>query len=188
MREAESRFFHAEAKIEADFRKDLAAALALGDRVDVFLLDFEMEDTPSDFLFWDTRLEDHEFPILPYGKKSKVLKQMTLTEEQRAELLPPLQKVVGLEKDNYGGAFCHFPIHGVRVFSGDKVIFHSSFCWACSNFAVNYPDEPAWVAIFGNELYEVISRLMPVPASELERFREKYPEAVRKKDDKDPAK
>jgi len=49
--DAESRYYKAQSIIQSAFRKDLAAALTKGDRVDVCLLDFEMEDTPSDFYF-----------------------------------------------------------------------------------------------------------------------------------------
>lgn len=172
--EAESRFFEAKSKIESDYRRDLAALLAKGDRIEVFLLDFEMEDTPSDFLFWDTRLEEDEFPIIPYGSKSKILKRSILTAGQRSDFLPALQKVVGIQGEIDGGALCHFPIHGVRVFSGNKVIFQTSFCWACNNFAIRYPDAPAWVGIRGGELFDAFNKIIPIPQSELERFDAKF--------------
>src|SRR5690606_33480916 len=116
---AELRYYEAKSKIESDYRKDLAAALAKGDRIEVYLLDFEMEDTPSDFFFWENRLEEDEFPIIPYGSKSKVLIRSILTPQQREDFLPKLQKAVGIQGEIDGGAFCHFPIYGVRVFSGE---------------------------------------------------------------------
>jgi hypothetical protein len=180
--ETESRFYEAKSKIQSDYRRDLAAVLAKGDRIDVYLLDFETEDTPSDFLFWDTRLEEDEFPIIPYGSKSKILKRSTLSAEQKLEFMPKLQEVVGIQGEIDGGAFCHFPIHGVRVYAGDTIIFQSSFCWKCNNFSVSYPDRPAWVAIRGAGLFEVFSKLMPIPQSELDRFNVKYgpkPEATK---------
>lgn len=171
---AELRFYDAKSKIQSDYRRDLAAVLAKGDRIEVYLLDFETEDTPSDFLFWDTRLEENEFPIIPYGGKSKILKRSTLTAEQKLKFMPKLQEVVGIQGKIDGGAFCHFPIHGVRVYAGDTIIFQSSFCWKCNNFAVSYPDRPAWVAIRGVDLFEAFSKLMPIPQSELDRFNVKY--------------
>ena len=48
---AESRYYEAKTVIQSAFRKELSASLAMGDRVDVFLLDFEMEDTPSNLCF-----------------------------------------------------------------------------------------------------------------------------------------
>ncbi|WP_193215176.1 hypothetical protein [Luteolibacter marinus] len=172
--EAESRYFEAQAIMQSAFRKDLSAALAKCDRVDVFLLDFEMEDTPSNFYFWENRLEDGEFPIIPYGKKSKILRQATLTAEQKLVFIPKLQEVVGVQGNIDGGAFCHFPIHGVRVYASDEIIYQSSFCWKCNNFAVSYPDGPAWVSIRGADLFEEFSKLMPIPQAEIDRFNAKY--------------
>ena len=171
---AESRFYDAKSKIRSDYRRDLAAVLAKGDRIEVYLLDFETEETPSDFLFWDTRLEEDEFPIIPYGSKSKILNRSTLTNEQRGVFLPKLQEVIGVQGEIDGGAFCHFPIHGVRVHAGDAIIFQSSFCWKCSNFALSYPDGAAWIGIRGAGLFELFSKLMPIPQSELDRFNVKY--------------
>ena len=70
---AETNFYEAKAKVQSDYRRELAAILAKGDRIEVYLLDFEMEETPSDFKFWENRLEGDEFPIIPYGSKSKIL-------------------------------------------------------------------------------------------------------------------
>ena len=172
--DAESRYYEAQAVMQSAFRKDLSAALPKGDRVDVFLLDFEMEDTPSDFYYWENRLEDGEFPIIPYGKKSKILKQATLTAEQKRTFISKLQKVVGVQGDIDGGALCHFPIHGVRIYAGNEIIYQSSFCWECNNFAVPYPDGAAWVAIRGAELFEAFSKLVPIPQAEVDRFNAKY--------------
>jgi len=171
--DAESKFYDAKSKIESDYRADLAKAIAKGDRIDVYLLDFEVEDTPSDFLFWDTRLEEDEFPITPYGGKSKILKRSELNEEQRKEFLPKLQAVIGFEGEDHGGAFCHFPIHGVRVFAGKQIIFQSSFCWKCSNFSISYPDAPAWVGIRGSELFDAFNGIHKIPQSEIDRLEAK---------------
>ena len=32
------------------------------------------------------------------------------------------------EKDWDGGAFCHFPIHGIRLYRGEELIFQTSIC------------------------------------------------------------
>lgn len=172
--EAESRYYEAQAVIESKYRKDLATTLATADRIEVFLLDFEMEDTPSDFFYWENRLEEEEFPILPYGSKSSILKRAILGDEELKTFVPALQKVVGVQGDPGTGALCHFPIHGVRVFSGETMLFQSSFCWKCQNFALAYPDAPAWVGISGTKLFEVFTDVMPIPQIELDRFNAKY--------------
>ena len=178
--EAGSRYYQAQAEIRSVYRKALAAALAQGGRVEVYLLDFETKDTPSDFYHWEDRLENDGFPILPYGSKSKILKRVTLTKDQQKTFIPKLQEVVGVQGDIDGGAFCHFPIHGVRIYNGDKIIFQSSFCWKCNNFAVSYPDGPSWVAIRGGDLFKAFSVIMPIPQSELDRFEAKLGSKRRK--------
>ncbi|MEK7950164.1 hypothetical protein [Luteolibacter soli] len=184
--EAESRFYEAKSKIDSDYRRDFAEALSKGETIEVYLLDFETERTPSDFLYWDTRLEEDEFPIIPYGAKSKILKRAILTDDQKRDFLPKLQKVIGVQGDVGGGAFCHMPIHGVRITAGEKIIFQSSFCWKCGNFAFTYPDRPAWIEIHGSEIAEAFNKLMPIPQSEIDRFESKYgkksPDAAKKAD------
>ena len=168
------RFGAAKSKIQSDYRADLAKALAKGDRIEVYLLDFEMEDTRSDYLFWDTRLEDNEFPIIPYGSKSKILKRSVLTDEQRKDFLPKLQKVVGTQDNKVGPLGGHVPFHGVRIYSEEHIIFQSSFCWMFSNFAVNYPDAPSWVVMNGGDLFAAFRKIMPIPQSEIDRFEAQF--------------
>lgn len=172
--EAESQYYEAQAKFRANYRRDLAAALSLGGRVEVYLLDFEAKDTPSDFYHWEDQLENDEFPILPYGSKSKILKRVTLTKDQKKTFIPKLQKVVGVQGDIDGGAACHFPVHGVRIHGGDKIIFQTSFCWVCDNFAISYPDGPSWVEIRGGDIFEAFSLIMPIPQSEVDRFEARF--------------
>ena len=173
--EAEGRFHEAKQVIQGRYRKELADALAKAERVEIFLLDFDaLEPTPSDFLFWETRLEEGEFPIMPYGEKTKVLKKATLTPEQRAEFLPALQKVVGGES-GAGGAMCHMPIHGVRIFSGDEIVFQTSICWHCGNYYLHYPDGAHWEGLAdSNDLAKALEKMMPIPQAEMDRFNAKY--------------
>lgn len=179
LEEAERRFFAAQDTILSDYRKELAAILEKCDRIEVYLLDFEIEiekDLLSNFVGWENHLEAGEFPVLPYGQKCKILQSSVLTAEQRANFLPKLQKVVGVQGQVGGGAFCHYPIHGVRIFSGEKIIFQNSFCWKCQNFAVAYPSGAGWVKIEGTALHDVFSQLMPIPQSEIDRFNATYGE------------
>ena len=149
----------------------MAKLFESADKIEVFLLDFKMLDADEyRILGWD-RLPADYFPIPPYARKSKILQRRTLSRDEVTKLLPALRENVGVEK-NHGGAFCHYPIHGVRLWSGEKLIFQSSFCWSCLNFYVVYPDLTAdWVGIETKELKQVMSELMPIPEKELERFR-----------------
>jgi hypothetical protein len=98
------------------------------------------------------------------------LKTKVLPAEESKKLVPVLRDNVAVER-NDGGAFCHYPIHGVRLWAGKKLIFESSFCWECANFYVPYPDQTAgWVGLTGDNLQDVMTELMPIPAKEIERF------------------
>jgi hypothetical protein len=167
---AEKKFDEAKEKARLAYRKELADVLALADKIEVYLLDFEMEGTDASFSEWHTRLDEGEFPIIPYGEISKILKTVVLTAEQRQEFLPLLQKEVGFQGEDSGGAFCHFPIHGVRVSSGDKILYQSSFCWHCGNFSMTYPDGSTWCGLSDRAIAAAFGKLMPIPQSEIDRF------------------
>ena len=167
--EATTRFYQAKVAAETFYNRELAKILATCDQIEVYLLDHETKETRSDYLGWETDLEEGEFPIMPYGAKSKILKRSRLTPEERKEFLPALTKI--LIADPADGPFCHFPIHGIRVFSGEKIIFQTSICWHCGNFYVHYPDGAHWNGIAdGGDLAKVLHKLMPIPQEEKDRF------------------
>ncbi len=174
IREANRIYFNELAKARSDFRVQLARSLRHADRIEIYLLDFEIEDTDSNFYYWENRLGENEFPVLAYGAKTRILDRKNLTQEQIGELLPELKNVVGIEGNVGSGAMCHIPIHGVRVYEGKSLLFQSSFCWKCHNFAVSYPDGNAWVQIHGHELHEAFETLLPVPQEEIDRFNERF--------------
>jgi hypothetical protein len=177
----DSTFFKARAAACTAYRKSMAELFANADKIEVFLLDFEMADAGEyRILGWD-RLPEGFFPIQPYDKKSKILKRKTLSADEVAKLLPALRANVGAE-ENHGGAFCHYPIHAVRLWSGERIMFQSSFCWACLNFYVAFPDGTTnWVGVTGKDLEKVMTELMPIPEKELERFRRKNEPKPKKK-------
>ncbi len=83
-----------------------------------------------------------------------------------------------------GGAMCHYPIHAIRVWSGEHLIFHTSFCWMCGNFYFEYPDFTVrWTGIQGTKLKEVVNELMPIPQEVIDRFKktEHLPESFQLK-------
>jgi hypothetical protein len=159
-------------KAQADFRKALASSLAEATKVEIFLLDFDPKDYPDATHFdWDLYTEKDSFPIMPYNSVSRILARKTLTSEQIKTLLPALQMTVSVQKDE-GGAACHFPIHGIRVWVGNNLLFQTSFCWHCGNFFVKYPDETSrWLNIEEPKLQKIFNDLMPIPTAELERFK-----------------
>lgn len=158
------------------YRRGLAEALSEATKVEVYLLDFEVKPFEGGTEgVWKFNLPKNQFPIGPYKSVTRILKTKVLSPEQRKELLPALQAVVGVEKSTQG-AMCHFPIHGLRVWAGDRLILETSFCWLCENFALEYPDfRERWIGIQGTKLKEIINALMPIPKAELDRFKKSYP-------------
>lgn len=159
--EAQERYSVTKAALQPRYRKDLAELIAGGDRIEVYLLDV-MENANIVSADWASSLPADEFPILPHNSKSKILKKVVLTAEQRKEVLPALQKILG--GDESSGLLCHWPIHGVRVFSGEKVLFQTSICWECRNFYVDYPDGAEEVGLGDSaELQKILEKVMPIP-------------------------
>jgi hypothetical protein len=133
---------------------------------------------------WALRLPEDRFPIVPYGSSSKILKRKTLTADEVKLLMPSLQATIGVEK-NMGGALCHYPIHGIRIWDGDDVIFQTSICYHCSNFYLSYPYGGAdWTNLSDPNFQKVMKQLMPIPQAEADRFEAKYGPKKTKQDKK----
>ena len=168
---------------ERNFRTALSKALNEAATVEIYLLDFETKEVEHarENYEWYSRLEEDQFPIIPYHASSKILKRKKLTAEEIKLLLPSLQAVVGVEKSN-GGAGCHFPIHGIRISSESETIFQSSFCYHCSNFYILYPSDVAsWTSLSSKEFQKVMEQLMPIPQAEKDRFDKKWGKKAEKK-------
>jgi tetratricopeptide (TPR) repeat protein len=161
-----------------EHREKLATSLLEADHAEIFLLDFDI--VPNKQL---SRLTAHQsgldripgtkFPIYPMGTTADVLDRKTLTKEQLVPLLPHLAAAVRTEEG--GHDWCHFPIHGLRLYRGKEEVFESSFCWVCSTFTLLYPDHSDLHAVRDEELQRLIEQWMPVPATELDRFKAKHP-------------
>lgn len=167
---------------QSAYRKGLSEALPAATKIEVYLLDFDVKDVDGGTEgAWKFLLPKDQFPIGPYKKMTRILKTKVLTPKQSKELLPALQSVVGVEK-NPPSAMCHFPIHGLRIWAGDRLMFETSFCWFCGNFALEYPDyTDHWIGIQGTELKKIINDLIPIPQTELDRFKKQYPADLRGK-------
>jgi len=162
-------YLEAKEAAQAEYRKAIAATLEKADKVEMYILDFEMEKEPnSDFLFWENRLPKEYFPITPYKYKSRILVRKALSPEERQKLIPPLQDSLKLADTN--GVLCHYPIHGIRAWKGEEILFQSSLCWKCGNFGIDYPDGAEFARIGESKLKEVCDELLPIPQKEIERF------------------
>jgi hypothetical protein len=86
-------------------------------------------------------------------------------------LLPAL--IETLVPDTGGGAMCHYPIHGLRVWKEENMLFESSFCWACGNYSFDYDDVVSkWMGLSPG-LEQMMKELMPIPEAEIRRFEKK---------------
>jgi hypothetical protein len=180
--QADQAYFDALALAEAQYRKAMASALEGADKIELFLLDFEHQRSPdAEFdSVWDTRLPDGFFPIIPYRSQSRILERKILSADEKRQLLPPLKQTVAVE-ENTGGAMCHFPIHGIRAWVGEEILFQTSLCWHCSNFYIKYPSSAHWTGLSTGELQAVCERLLPIPKREIDRFSAKF-KSTEKKD------
>jgi hypothetical protein len=153
----------------------LAASLEEADSVMIFLLDFSIEE-PAEAMF----------PIRPYGSNTKIFRSKTFAANDVKPLLTALSATL-TDKDGWnGGALCHFPVHGIRVYDkptgrfGPSLLFESSFCWRCNNYYVTFPrpdfaEASRWRGIpAGPQLAKEFEKLLPVPQEELDRFKAKY--------------
>ena len=170
----EGEFYAELQQIEAKYRAGKAEQLKAADRVIIYLVDFERIEDGGEVPFDDLE-EEQVISVVPYESRTKILKQKVLGQAERDQLLPLLAAQVA-KPEHSGGAMCHFPIHGLRVFRGDEKLFEGTFCWVCSNFSFSYPSGSQWLDTSA-ALQAVMEKLMPVPRAELERFYKKFPGA-----------
>ena len=146
----------------------------------IYLVDFDdIIDTFDPF----SAGEKERIRLHPYGYQSTaILKEKELGEEEKTKILDILSKQIAV-KTHHGGAFCHFPIHGIRAYSGENTILESTFCWVCGNFGFYYPSGTQWLDT-SKEMKAIFNEVLLIPESEVERFRKKYPSALKTKENK----
>ncbi|MEM9235715.1 MAG: hypothetical protein AAGB14_02990, partial [Verrucomicrobiota bacterium] len=159
-------------RIEAKYRISKARLIKKADRVIIYLVDFDGIKDAEIEVFGD---DEDEISVAPYGGETRVLKSKEVVGEERKTLLAALGDQIA-KPDHSGGAFCHYPIHGIRVYSGEEVLHEGTFCWVCSNFSFSYPQGASWLDTTPR-LKEVFTSLLPIPQKELDRFHKKYPGA-----------
>jgi len=175
----DSEFYDALEKIEAKYRAGKAKLIKKADRVVVYIVDFD--GIADEDIFAN---EDETIAIAPYGKQTKILNAKEIEAGDRKRLLDLLSKTIA-EPRHTGGAMCHFPIHGIRVYTGDDLLHEGTFCWVCGNFSFSYPQGSGWLDT-NVELKEIFTKLAPIPQSEMDRFYKKYP-SVKPKGEQDGA-
>ncbi|MEO1857952.1 MAG: hypothetical protein ABGY95_11400 [Rubritalea sp.] len=171
-KDLDSEFYKAIEKAEAKYRVGKAALIKKADRVVVYLVDF---DGISDDDVFGGGDGSETISIAPYGKRTKILSTKEIGPGDRKRLLETLSKKIA-EPKHTGGAFCHFPIHGIRIYAGEDLLHEGTFCWVCGNFVFSYPQGAGWLDT-NAELKKIFTKLIPIPQSELDRFHKKYPGA-----------
>ena len=71
------------------------------------------------------------FPVRPYGAHADIHAYKTITGTACDDLRTKWQS---LAFDRLGGAFCHYPAYGFRLYRGDDLLFETTVCWECQNF------------------------------------------------------
>ena len=188
LKEATKKYDKAKTVLQAEYREALARAIPLADKVEAFLLDFEPSGdltTGSDPMIAgsDPFSEDNapKFPIWPAQRTTKILKRIEVKEGSAREL-KRLIAVTLRVGDSGDQALCHFPIHGLRFYKGDALLYGTSLCWKCFNYFVQYPDDFNTAEFHGFKnapLEKLMNSLVPIPEAELKRFEEKSPQSAK---------
>lgn len=165
--EARSEYHEGEQELMKSYRAKLAAILDLADAVEIYRLDFSMAGEVAE------GRENDFFPIKPYRKVSEILARKPLAGEDLEACRKATAELLRAPEDS-GGAFCHFPIHGVRFLRGEEIVFESSFCWKCGNYYVTFPNNvqgtASWCGIDSDGIEKFLGKQLPIPQSELDRF------------------
>jgi hypothetical protein len=149
------------------YRAKLAEILKLADAVEIYRLNFMTEDGIPE------ERENDFFPIKPDGKASEILARKRLSGEELDECRKATAELLKAP-DTWEGAYCHYPIHGLRFLKGKEVVFETSFCWKCRSYFVTFWDDEegsaSWCLIASDSIQKFLEKQLPIPQAELDRF------------------
>ena len=165
--EASSDYYKGQEELATKYRAKLAEILTLADAVEIYRLDFSMAGEVQE------GKENAFFPIKPDGQMSEILARKRLDGEDLEACRKVTAELLKAPEES-GGAFCHYPIHGVRFLRGKEIVFESSFCWKCGNYYVTFPNNvggsASWCGIDSDGIQQFLEKQLPIPQSELDRF------------------
>jgi hypothetical protein len=144
-------------------RSRIAESIAPTDRIEVYLLDPAKE-----------RGALGTFPLHPYGTQAStgIHELKPLEGEPAAQLLGLWTATLRDEEGRQ--AHCHYPIHGLRFFCGETVLFETSLCWVCNNYSAGTEQGYLWLGLPGGYpqgpptpscagLRQLLAALLPIP-------------------------
>lgn len=156
---------------EQVYRASFAKKLLECDRVILYLVKFdELENT-------DIKVEHEGYiRVVPLKSRTPIIGEKELETKDRRQVLELFSKQIA-KPYHFGNGNCHYPMHAIRVYKESELVHEGTVCVQCGNFSFGYPDLPsekAWLDT-SPELEKAFTSLLPIPASEIERFRKKYP-------------
>jgi hypothetical protein len=147
----------------------LATTFQFADRFEVYLLDFSINKDPG----YQLKEDEEGFPIRPYSterfgeSKTKILKTSKVPAKEIPTWCAAVTRMIASDKEG-GATLCHFPIHGLRIYAGAKLLFETSICWRCNNFYFTYEGKSQWEQLTDDDkdLKKLLHEFMPIPESD----------------------
>jgi hypothetical protein len=124
-------------KIQDSYRAARAKELLAATKVEVFITRYD--DVAMVEGLFDPEDNDKRIRIDPYNASTAILQRKELAEAERRELMAAFAKQLAVPGQT-GRVFCHYPIHGLRIYSGEELVYSGTFCWKCGNWGFRYPD------------------------------------------------
>lgn len=160
---ANAKYWDRKGGIQKEYRDRIAEMVLKSDKIELFLLDFTMAEVED--------VEVETFPIPPFQGNARVITKKAV---QPADLESFKAVIVTLlsSKNDDGGVFCHYPIHGIKAYQAGIQVFQTSLCWNCGNYYVEYPDGSVIENMAQSDLLKkLFDTVLPIPPEELARFK-----------------
>ena len=152
-------------KADRDYRDAVASTLKFADRVEVYLLGAK-ESARTDLFSGSEDQAADLFPIRPYDSNARILKRLTVPKEDIPQWTDAVAKILTSRRST-AMAMCHNPIHGIRLFAGDLLLFETSVCWECHNYYFRYEEGAQWENLTedATDLRALFTKFLPIPDS-----------------------
>lgn len=177
--EAHFNYVHKKSEAQKEYRDSLADMILKADKIEIFLLDFTMEDVKDP--------DADYFPVEPFQSGAHILAKKTVPPAELSAFKAAIAEVLLAKDDHTSGVFCHYPIHGIRVQRAGCLLLESSLCWTCNNYTLKYPDGPVIENMCQptSTLRDLFDVFLPIPPVEAARFKKAMEEMNSKSNSKD---